>query len=297
VEYRSIPGRPGTFSALGLSFATGAGRREVSGALSSAGLFQRASEAGVTFFDAIWHSAPAEVVRLARASPMGASRFVIAVGVDPGAPDPGSSAAAPPGEWPTILPIARDPSRSDLQSPEFVRGMERSVVAFGAPVWGAAWRSAADAQLCGAAAIASGARLLALPASLLSFDAAVELGGPASDAGAGMVGLDPMAAGALDGSFLTGSPLERGPSSRPSTLGELTERLGPITQLGFLTEGRRRTLAQAAVRFVLDLPTFVSVSLEIRSPSTIVELAQIERVPRLSAGELERLSRLGARTG
>jgi aryl-alcohol dehydrogenase-like predicted oxidoreductase len=200
---------------------------------------------------------------------------------------------APSPDGPTIIPIARDPSQSDLRAPGFARAMERLVSTLGAPVWGAAWTSGTDAQLCAHDALALGARLIGLPISLLSFAAALEIGRKATDAGAGLVGLDPMAGGALDGSFLTGSPLERDAGSRPSTLGELTERLGPITQLGFLTEGRRRTLPQAAVRFVLDLPAVVSVSCDIRSPATILELASVERVPSLSDEELDRVSRLG----
>jgi hypothetical protein len=262
-------------------------------ALSAEGLFQRASATGVTFLEAIWRDAPAAVLQMARGSPQGGDRFVLAVGVDPGSPETLPAGLTLEGPRPTIIPMVRDPNAAALQSPGFGKGIGRAREQVQAPCWGAAWSSATEAAIAAPAALRAGARLLAVPASLVGFDAAEQVGLLAREAGAGVVGLDPMASGSLDGSFLDGSPLDRTLTSRPPTVSELSSRFGPVTRLGFLTEGRRRTLAQAAVRFVLTLPAVVSVSCEFRSPKTIVELARIDEAPPLTPEELERVSRLG----
>jgi aryl-alcohol dehydrogenase-like predicted oxidoreductase len=248
----------------------------------------------VTLFEAIWRSQTADLVEMVRSAPSGAGRYALLLGVDLATADEVPVVRSGSGEWPTMVPMVRDPTRAALQSEALATGMARARQQLDAPFWGAAWSSASDAELGAPDALAAGARLLALPASLLGYGSAQEVGRQAATYGAGIIGLDPMGAGALDGSFLTASPLDRGATARPPSLSELNARLAPITRLGFLTEGKRRTLAQAAVRFVLTLPAVVSVSCDIRSANTLLELAGIERVPPLTPEETDRLSRIGA---
>jgi len=60
---------------------------------------------------------------------------------------------------------------------------------------------------------------------------------------------DPFAAGRLDGTRFSGNWLERGPSAAPSSLRTLVSEFEPVLRLNFLTAGRKRTLAQAALQF------------------------------------------------
>ena len=146
--------------------------------------------------------------------------------------------------------------------------------------------------MAAAAALEAGARLVAIPASLMGFSEAVDVGNLALERDAGLLVLDPFASGALDGSFLKGSPLDRPTPTRPPTVSELNERLGPVTRLGFLTRARRRTLVQTAARMALGLPAAVSVACEVRSPETIQELSHLESVPELSNEDWAALARL-----
>ena len=117
--------------------------------------------------------------------------------------------------------------------------------------------------------------------------------GPLSErAVAGPVGLfaeDPFGEGRLDGTRFAVSVADRRPDTRPLNLRELQREFAPVVKLGFLTEGRRRTLAQASLRFVLRWPWVCSAVIPLPSPERLGELARTEATPPLSDSEVARL--------
>ena len=79
---------------------------------------------------------------------------------------------------------------------------------------------------------------------------------------------DVWATGALDGSLLDPTPLA-GPGAGPVDIAALEARLGPVLRLGYLTRGRSRTLAQAAIQFVLRWPWVLSAVVPLPPPERL----------------------------
>jgi len=103
---------------------------------------------------------------------------------------------------------------------------------------------------------------------------------------------DPFAAGRLDGSrFARVGPFSV-PGSAPTDVRRLHEEFDPVLQLGFLTEGRRRTLAQASLQFVLSFPWVISAVVPLPEPERFEEVLAVGSRPPLSADDLERLASL-----
>ncbi|HKS59337.1 MAG TPA: aldo/keto reductase [Thermoplasmata archaeon] len=73
---------------------------------------------------------------------------------------------------------------------------------------------------------------------------------------------DPHAAGRLDGAFLRQSSLAERPGigSLPPSVSRWGREYQEVVRLGFLTEGRHRTLGQAALQYVLAFPDVASVT-------------------------------------
>ncbi len=101
---------------------------------------------------------------------------------------------------------------------------------------------------------------------------------------------DPLAAGRLDGSRFTAAVAHRDPAAGPTSLRSLHDEFDPVLRLGFLTEGRRRTLAQAAVRFVLSWPSIVTAAVPTPPPERLPELLGCEASPPFSSEERDRLA-------
>lgn len=141
----------------------------------------------------------------------------------------------------------------------------------------------------GRATALGGAALYSGPFSLLN----PALLRPLSErAQTGLIGLfaeDPFGGGRLDGSRFAESVADRRPGARPANLRELQREFDPVLRLGFLTEGHRRTMAQASLRFVLQWPWVCSALVPLPSPERLVELAGAEATPPLSEGEVARL--------
>lgn len=104
--------------------------------------------------------------------------------------------------------------------------------------------------------LAHGARpsLVSGPLSLLEVATVDAVRGMSPTDRFALIARDVFAGGALDGRWLSRSPLERGPARHPETVAELHARLDPVLRLGFLTAGHRRTLPQAALAFALQWP-------------------------------------------
>jgi aryl-alcohol dehydrogenase-like predicted oxidoreductase len=105
----------------------------------------------------------------------------------------------------------------------------------------------------------------------------------------GWIVRDPHAGGRLDGSLLRPDPLPSRPGATPATLERYAREIQPILRLGFLTEGRKRTLAQAALLYALAQPSVVSVTPRLSSPERLSEWARYRDVAPLSAEEIRRM--------
>jgi aryl-alcohol dehydrogenase-like predicted oxidoreductase len=102
----------------------------------------------------------------------------------------------------------------------------------------------------------------------------------------------PFGSGRLDGSRFDRSLADRPPGFGPSPLRELQREFDPVLRLGFLTEGRRRTLAQASLGFVLRSPWVCSVVVPLPLPERLDELLAAEQAPPFSDEEAQRVLKL-----
>jgi aryl-alcohol dehydrogenase-like predicted oxidoreductase len=107
--------------------------------------------------------------------------------------------------------------------------------------------------------------------------------------GAALIATDPFAGGRLDGSRFSASLADRSPTAEPPSLRTLHTEFDPILALGFLTDGRKRTLAQAAVEFPLSFPWVASVAVPMPSPERLGPLLAAAAGPPLSPGERDRV--------
>ena len=99
--------------------------------------------------------------------------------------------------------------------------------------------------------------------------------------GARVVSLDPHADGLLNGGRLAApGGLTRTAPSAALDWKALRASWEAISRLAFLTRGKRRTLGQAALQFVLDVPGVISALVPIRDPTRLAEWrAALDRPP------------------
>jgi aryl-alcohol dehydrogenase-like predicted oxidoreductase len=129
--------------------------------------------------------------------------------------------------------------------------------------------------------------LWSVPLSLLEPGLAARLPADAESRGVTIVATDPLAGGRLDGSRFSSALADRTPGAAPPTIRSLHEEYDRVVRLGFLTAGRRRTLAQAALAFDLAWPWVASVSVPLPRPERLDELLAVESVPPLSPEETD----------
>jgi len=109
---------------------------------------------------------------------------------------------------------------------------------------------------------------------------------------ASLIARNPFADGRLDGTRFASTVALGGPREGPVDLRHLHTEFDPILRLGFLTEGRRRTLAQAALHYVLRWPWVVTCVIPLPAPERFDEILGYGMAPPLSDDELERLGRV-----
>ena len=103
---------------------------------------------------------------------------------------------------------------------------------------------------------------------------------------------DPLSHGRLDGSRFdsVGSPLSFGHA--PATVLSLEDEFAPVLRLAPLVLTGRRTLAQAALRYVTDIVGAVSALVPPPDPRRWKEITEFELSPGLTAEEEERIHQL-----
>ncbi|MCI4317952.1 MAG: hypothetical protein L3J96_05380, partial [Thermoplasmata archaeon] len=190
-----------------------------------------------------------------------------------------------------VFLVFSDPSPEvwrDIRTARSLQTADRSGVS---AAWGVAWSDAHQAAIEIPQAIEAGARIVCMPYNLLEPIALAEHASKLAEAGISTIVSDPFAGGRLDGSWLRDGRLGGAPTGHAPGLAELHDRFDPVTRLGFLTEGRRRTLPQAAVQVALATESVAAVAVPISPPGLLDGLTALDLLPPVSRGEWERWSR------
>jgi aryl-alcohol dehydrogenase-like predicted oxidoreductase len=131
--------------------------------------------------------------------------------------------------------------------------------------------------------------------NLLEQDPGRELIGAAERAGVGVMARVPTSSGLLDDTLTPDTTFGEGDHRRHRPREWLVEGLQKIERIRFLCEdGGRRTMAQAALRFILDSGASTVIP-TITSEAELLEYAGAADVPELSADELARIAELYGR--
>lgn len=113
--------------------------------------------------------------------------------------------------------------------------------------------------------------------------------------GVGIMARVPTSSGLLDGNLTLDTTFAGNDHRRHRPQEWLIDGLQKADELRFLTEGTGRTLAQAALRFILAQPQMTCVIPTITSEAELREYAAAAGVPELTAEELARLDGLYSR--
>ncbi|MGD0718475.1 MAG: hypothetical protein ABSA15_02705 [Thermoplasmata archaeon] len=102
---------------------------------------------------------------------------------------------------------------------------------------------------------------------------------------------DPMAGGRLDGTRWDRSLTAWSGPEGPTPFRRLQEEVAPVLQLGFLTDGTGRTLAQSALQYLAGFPAVASILAPLPLPERLPPLLEFARTPPISEEERDRISR------
>jgi hypothetical protein len=120
-----------------------------------------------------------------------------------------------------------------------------------------------------------------LPLHPLAFPPARSAVAEARRLGLPVLADDPFARGSLNGRMLREGRYARAGASRPLDIAAVRSEWGPVISLGFLTEGGRRTLGQAALQFVLGTPGVVGVLTDAPDAAELSEIGRLRDLPPL----------------
>jgi aryl-alcohol dehydrogenase-like predicted oxidoreductase len=244
---------------------------------------RRARRAGVTTFDIAGASDPplAEAL-LARAFPGGEPEVVLLTRPAPRS-GPWAPAASPRSPWARAGAQVREPARppSFHRLPEL--RPEEQALATGA----AARRCETLEDLPGEDGSAD-PRLFAGRFSLLEAGLARAAARSVGESRLRWIAHDVFASGRLDGTKFSAG-LDRAPAASLRSVRELEADFAPVSRLGFLARPGERTLAQAALWFVLGHPWVATAVLPLPTSDRWREVLEYRRSPPLSETELSRL--------
>ncbi|MGP8075550.1 MAG: hypothetical protein ACLP8Y_02275 [Thermoplasmata archaeon] len=307
---RTIPGSPLNFSAVTLSLDPPAVAPPAADARTVA-LLRRARERGVTTFDVARARFPARAERLiATAFTATDTDLAVIVGrsietlaSDPGSPDGRGS----PGSFAEALESSLGQSRRrlapvPLKVLEWDPGRREETAKAETPNPVPATAGASSPELFWAIRLSSGNTVLPPvehPPHLFSgeFSLLDEGVAPLFDSApppseARLIARNPFGDGRLDGSRFAATVVPGEPGHGPVDVRRLHAEFDPVLRLGFLTQGRRRTLAQAALHFVLRWPWVATCVLPLSTPERFEEILGYASSPPLDEDDLERLSRV-----
>jgi aryl-alcohol dehydrogenase-like predicted oxidoreductase len=104
-----------------------------------------------------------------------------------------------------------------------------------------------------------------------------------------LIARNPFSDGRLDGSRFAATTMLAGPGAGPIDLRRMHADFDPVLALGFLTKDRRRTLAQAALHFVLGWPWVATSVVPLPNPERFEEILGFAASTSLTVEELDRL--------
>ncbi|MCI4331428.1 MAG: hypothetical protein L3K19_06240 [Thermoplasmata archaeon] len=303
LERRRIGRGDRTISVIGLDLSEdSSGPRGAS--IQGAGTLQRAFAAGIDAVDLCGRGTEGAEGRVGASRPPEGSDLSALVLVDEGRPAPPATSqelldrlrsgldqsAARIGVPVTLFPCLLPSQGAWLDRPETPRLLQELADSGATGGWGLKVTPATRLDLL-PPVLEAGAGFLVMAANLLDHRLAVEAERVVRGGRASLLVEDPFAHGALDGGFLRGSSVSDGPSARFERWETLEQRLRPVTRLGFLTEERTRTLAEAAIQFVLGLPSVASVLVRPVEPTTVEAALSALGRPPLSAATRHRVNR------
>jgi aryl-alcohol dehydrogenase-like predicted oxidoreductase len=127
------------------------------------------------------------------------------------------------------------------------------------------------------------------PLSLLEPDLVAGFEDETTPQNTSLIARDPFGSGRLDGSRFASRAGLSGPTAGPVDVRRLHEEFDPVLRLGFLTEHHRRTLAQAALQFVLHWGWVATVVVPLPDPERFDEVLGFGTQAPISPEELARL--------
>ena len=104
-----------------------------------------------------------------------------------------------------------------------------------------------------------------------------------------VIARNPFSDGRLDGSRFAAVAELAGPGAGPIDVRRLRSDFEPVLALGFLTKTRQRTLAQAALRYVLGWPWVATSVVPLPTPERFEEILRFESSPPFTEEERARL--------
>lgn len=309
---RIVPGTETHVSEIGIALdpvraATGPADRQQIDAL------RRARALGVTLFDVAGASSTARAEWLLRtAFPEPDPELVVVVGPDPGPPvgrpggeggrtETGTDGPGPETtvrSWlaevrPRLPPGAAIVPEGRLRSPQGEEMRARAVLlgALAARHELLTWSTRIDREtlLAGAPLDRLASPIVSTELSVLDAASLAPLADRTRPGAPALLVRDPFAGGRLDGSLLSSELGDRRPGRPPRDVRELREEYAPVLRLGFLTRGRKRTLAVAALRYLLQRPETLSVLVPLPPPERWDEVFSAGRAAPLDREELARL--------
>lgn len=165
-----------------------------------------------------------------------------------------------------------------------------------ADAWGFALERGHDGPEVAPAIAAARPAWVRLPFHLLSAPATRALVDELGRQGDSLIASDPFAGGRLNGELLRAPVLDRPKPTRPLDLDATRREYAPLLALAFLTEARTRTMAAAALQYLLHRPPVSAVLVPIRAREEIDQIVEMRASPRLSEEERARIEgRSGSR--
>jgi len=274
-------------------------------------LMLRARESGVTTFDLSRpRSLPRATQLLRTAFPEGRGGLLVIIGLSAEEPDPGPSRPGPAPARPPpyreedvrsatvervsqFAPLgsvfvdwdqSRTPSDALGRTRDWLDSLvERDTLAG----WSLHGRPGEDPPVPRGG---PSARPVSVELSLLDRRVLGSLAARFAETPGGVLVRNPFADGRLDGSRFSAPLFDRDPTASPINLRSLHADFDPVLRLGPLTRNHRRTLAQAALQYLLYWPWVATVLLPLPAPERWEEIRKTASAPPLDIAELRELN-------
>lgn len=158
-----------------------------------------------------------------------------------------------------------------------------------APAWGVRFERDVPERGLLAEWVEAGARHFAFPLHLLNGRTSVPAANWVAESGGRVSALDVFAGGRLNGEALEDGRLGLAAGvPRPLDLDRWSRELAPVLRLGFLTEGKRRTLPEAALHFALATDGVDEAALPLGDPRRLETWCRADARSALTSEERER---------